>query len=167
MPFGVLDFIHSDGLDWPQRTMLQTLVRRRIERRHAPCPRGPKRPGGILPRKFARPAGEEQHIGFRQLMLPSPTGPPPRTRYGSGGTRTRRIEYSFQKDEGVPRTEWNSKLPLRKIIVAGRRLVSGLCANSCRSLAGPHRDLDCLFVRTEAGMMVKRTRENGGSGLES
>ena len=61
--FGILDFIHADGVDSPERTMLQTPGDDVLDGVVYLLPRCPKRFGGFLPRKLARPAGEEQHIG--------------------------------------------------------------------------------------------------------
>ena len=62
-----------------------------------------------------------------------------------------------QKDEETPERN-NLEAPLGEMIVAGTRLVAAR-TNSRRTRAGTHRDLNRLFVRTEAGMLVNETRK--------
>ena len=104
-PLGILDFIHADGLDWLQRTMLQTPGDDVIELASCTMSHVVRNDSAAsLPRKFARPAGEEQHDRLSSTgCLPSPHRGDLLHEHGiaAGGNRTRRIEVQ-QKDEEAP-----------------------------------------------------------------
>jgi hypothetical protein len=59
MAFGILDFIHADGVDLAQRPVFQPPSDDMFDGVKDLFPRSAKRLGGLFPGKVARPAGEK------------------------------------------------------------------------------------------------------------
>ena len=64
--FGVLDFIDSDGVDLAERAMLQPQGDDMLDGVEDLVPGSAKCLGRFLPGQSARPAGQEEHVGFGQ-----------------------------------------------------------------------------------------------------
>ena len=62
--FGVLDFVDSDGVNLAEHPMLQAPGDHVLDRVEDLVPGSTKRLGRFLPGQPARPAGQEQHVGF-------------------------------------------------------------------------------------------------------
>jgi hypothetical protein len=67
--FGILNFIHPDGTNRLQLAMLQAKLDHVFDSVTNLFPGSMERLGGFFPRQFPRPAGQEQHVGFGQLMF--------------------------------------------------------------------------------------------------
>ena len=61
--FGVLDFVHSDGVDLAQNPVFQAPGDDVLDRVENLLPGSTKRLGSFFPGQAARPAGQEQHVG--------------------------------------------------------------------------------------------------------
>src|ERR1035437_1699113 len=149
--FGVLDFIHADGADRFQRAMLQTPADHILDGEAHLLPGSVERLGGFLPGKLARPAGQKQHVGFGQLVLPIA----PRNLFNQHRATMAALDAAHtvkEKDQSSPEGD-EFEAPLGKVIVARRRLVA---PGADRRRSGPRPDvhLDAFLVGAETSMLV-------------
>ena len=70
-----------------------------------------------------------------------------------------------KEDEKTPQGN-ELKAPFRELIVTGRRQMAAR-ADCGRTLARSHHHFDTFLVGTEVGVLVDKTSETDGSGLES
>src|ERR1700687_2321517 len=154
--FGVLDFIDTAGVDLPQRPMLQSPRDDMLDRIKNLFPGSAKRLSRFFPGQPARPAGQKEHVGFGQLTFAvTPWNFLDHHRLAAAAIDA--AHGVQQEDEKSPERD-ELETPLGQSIISGRRLVAA--RTDCRgTLAWPHRDLDALFVGTEAGMLVNETPE--------
>src|SRR5580658_2519155 len=148
--FGVLDFIHADGVDRLQRAMLQAPVDHILDSIMHPVPGGVERLSGFLPGELARPAGQEQHVGFGGMVFA--VAPRKFLCHYAAIMALHASPTVEQEDQKAPERD-ELEAPFREPIVTGRRLVAS-GAHRLGALAWPHRDLDGLPVATEAGLLV-------------
>lgn len=119
-------------------------------------PRSAKRLGGFFPGKPARPAGQEQHIGFGQ----GPFAVAPGDFLDEDGAATATIDAPHgvqEEDEKSPERD-ELEAPLGELVVTGRGLMTAR-TDGGRTLAWPYRYLDTLLVRTEPGLLVNKSPE--------
>jgi len=61
---GVLDFIHTDGVDLTEYAVFQSEGDDMFDGMEDLVPRGAERLGRFFPRESARPTGQKQHVGI-------------------------------------------------------------------------------------------------------
>src|ERR1700690_2149877 len=149
--FGVLDFIHTDGADGCQRAMLQTPADHILDGEAHLFPGSVERLGGFLPGEFARPTGQEQHVGLGQLVLA--IAPRNLFHYHYATMAALDAPHAVQeKDQKSPDGD-ELEAPFGKMIVTRRRLVAPR-ADRRRSDPRPDVHFHAFFVGAEAGVMV-------------
>src|SRR6266852_2127433 len=152
--FGVLDFIDADGVDLAQFPVFQAPGDDMFDGIEDLLPGSAERLGCLFPRKAAGPAGQKQHVRFGQGALA--VAPGNFLDDHSAAAATVHSPHRVQEeDEKSPQRE-ELKTSLGELIVTGRRLMAAR-ADRARALAGPHRYLDTLVVRTEAVVMIDKS----------
>ena len=107
MAFGVLDFIHADGVDVAQLSVFQAPGDDMLDGVENLVPRSAKGLGGFFPGEAARPAGEAEHLALVKVGLPSPQGTSSTTAAAQRRQSTRRMAYSRKTKN--PQRGMNSK----------------------------------------------------------
>ena len=152
--FGVLDFIHPDGIDLAERAVLQPEPDHIFDGVADLVPGGAERLGRFFPRKPARPAGQKQHVGIGQLMLAvAPGNLLDHHRFAAAAINA---SHGVQQENQKPPERDELVTPFRELIITGRRLMAP-GTNRRRTLARPHADFDAFVIGTEASMLVNET----------
>ena len=154
MAFGVLDFIDADGVDLAQGAVFQTPGDGMFDGIEDLLPGSAKRFGCLFPRKAARPAGQKQHVSFGQGAL----AVAPWNFFDDDSLAAAAVHspHGVQEEDEKPPERNELKAPLGELIVTRRRLMAAR-ADRSRTLAGPHRYLDTLLVRTESIVMIDKS----------
>jgi hypothetical protein len=112
--------------------------------------------GCFLPRKAARPAGQEQHIGIGQGTLAIAPG----HLLDDDCLTTAAIDATHgikQKDQKAPKRN-ELETALGELIISDGRVMAAR-ADCGRTLARSHGHFDTLLVGTEVGVLVDKTSE--------
>src|SRR5215471_13107117 len=154
--FGVLDFIHADGVDLVQLAVCQAPGDDMFDGIENLIPRSAKGLGGFFPGEAARPASQEEHVGFGQGTFAVAPGHF-FDHHGGTAAAVHAPHGVQQEDEKAPERD-ELKAPLGELVVAWSRLMAAR-TDRRRSLAWPQRNLNTLFVGAEPGAMIDKPPE--------
>ena len=107
MAFGVLDFIDADGIDLAQLPVFQAPSDDMFDGIEDLFPGSAEGLGSLVPGKAARPAGQEQHLGFGHGAFSVAPGISSTTTAPQRRQSTRRMVYSRKTKN--PQRGMNSK----------------------------------------------------------
>jgi len=156
VPFGLLDFIDSDGVNLAEHPVLQAPSDHVLYRIEDLVPGSAKRLGRFLPGQPARPAGQKKHVGFGERTFA--IGP------GDLLDDDRLAAAAIDAPHGVKQKNQKSpernklETPLDELIVSGGGLVAAR-TNRFGTLARTHGDFNALVIGTEVGLLVNESRK--------
>src|SRR5690242_17426233 len=156
MAFGVLDFIHADGVDGSQRAVLQAPGDDVFNRVENLVPGSAKGFGCFLPGQLARPPGQKEHVGSGQLALA--LAPRHFLDYHHAATAAIDPPHGVQEEDEKPPQGDELETPLGKLVITRCRLMTTR-ADGGRTLTRSHGHFDALVVGAEAGLLVDKTSE--------
>src|ERR1700689_5802894 len=130
--------------------MLQSKLNDIFDRVTDPVPGGVERLGGFLPGKFARPAGQKEHVSFGRKVLA--VAPRKFLRHHAASAALDASPAVEKKHQKAPEGD-ELEAPLRQTIITRHRLVAPR-ADRLGTLTWAHRHLDGLLVRTEPGVVI-------------
>src|SRR5215470_4826662 len=154
--FGVLDFIHADGVDLAQLAVFQAPGDDMFDGIENLIPRSAKSLSGFFPGEAARPASQEEHVGFGQGTFAVAPGHF-FDHHGGAAAAVHAPHGVQQEDEKSPERN-ELKAPLGELIVAWSRLMAARTDRG-RTPARPNPYLDTLVVRGEPGAMINKPPE--------
>ena len=150
--FGVLISSTADGTDRCQSAMLQTPGDHRFHGVAHFCPRKCGRTRRFPSRKLARPAGQKQHIGSGQLVLPIAPG-----NLLDHHTTLPAVDASHAGEKENQKAPQRNELEAAfgEMIVPRRRSVAP-GTDGCRSLPRSDIHFDAFVVGSKAGVLVDK-----------
>src|SRR5262249_11000874 len=119
-------------------------------------PRSAKRLGRFFPRKAARPAGQEEHVGFGQGAFA--VAPGHFLDDHGGAAAAVHAPHGIQQENKKSPERNELKAPLSELVVTRGRLMAAR-TDGGRAPARPYRYFDTLVVQTEAGVLIDKSPE--------
>jgi hypothetical protein len=156
VPFGILDFIHPDGIDLTECPVVQPERDDVLDGVENLVPGSAKRHGRFLPRKPPRPAGQKQHVRFGKSAFAIT----PRDLFDDNRVAAPAIDAPHgvqQKNQEAPERN-KLETPFGELIVSGRVLMAAR-TNRFGALARTHGDFNALVIGTEASLLVNESRK--------
>src|SRR5215467_6376265 len=156
MTFGVLDFIHADGVDLAQFAVCQSPMDDVFDSIENLIPGSAKSRGRFLPGKPTCPLSQKQHISFSQSTFAVAPGNFLHD-HGAAATAIHAAHCVEEEDQKSPQGD-ELETAFGELVVTRCRQMTAR-ADGRRTTAGTHGDFDALLVGTEAGMLVDKAPE--------